>query len=66
MVLKDVNVRENGVRVRVVQKLNCRENAYDLKDHVQEEALISNWSPKLMPIKIIFLISLLNYLLEKI
>ncbi len=49
-----------------IQKLNCRENVYELEDHVGEEALISNWSPKPGPIKIIFLINLLNCLLKKV
>jgi hypothetical protein len=49
-----------------IQKLNCRENVYELEDHVREKALTSNWSPKLGPIKIIFPISLLNYLLERV
>jgi hypothetical protein len=48
----------------LVQKLNCRESVYDLEDHVQEKAPISNWSSKLGPIKIVFLINLLNCLLE--
>jgi len=49
-----------------IQKLNCKENVYELEDHVGEEVLTSNWSPKLRPIKIIFFISLLNCLLKKV
>ncbi len=49
-----------------IQKLNCKENVYELEDHVGGEALTSNWSPKLGPIKIIFFISLLNCLLKRV
>jgi hypothetical protein len=49
-----------------LQNLNCKENVYELEDHVGEKALTSNWLPKLGPIKIILPISLLNCLLERI
>ncbi len=30
-----------------IQKLNCKENIYELEDHVGEKALSSNYLPKL-------------------
>jgi len=47
-----------------VQKLNCKECTYELKDHVGEEALSSNLPPKLGLTKITFFASFLIRSLE--
>jgi len=52
--LKDVGVGENGAKMRVAQEyslhvegLNCAASVCELEDHVGEEGLNSNWSPKI-------------------
>ncbi len=47
-----------------VQKLNYAKGVYELKDHVSKEAMNLNLLAKLGHVKIIFLVSFLNCLLE--
>ncbi len=68
-----MGIRENGAKVRVVQKysrthlcIKLNEGIYDLEDHDGEEALSLNLLPKLEPTKKIPPTSFLSHMLENI